>query len=273
LLQGGSKLERTRDLFEQALEKCPEKYCKPLFLMYAKLEEDYGRAKRAMEIYERATKVVMDEDKYEVRCIIRDFFTQVLTLRQMFLIYIAKATENSGPPATRAIYERAITVLPDKQTAQMCLRFAAMERKLGEIDRARAIYAHASQFCDPRVNPDFWKEWNDFEVETGSEDTFKEFLRIRRSVQSLYNTEVQFLAAHALTGQKDGSKTEVDAGAGASADPMAMAEKQASKTAGGPSFVKAKLQLAPPQDHDDAPVGVPVHEANVEEIQMSEDED
>jgi len=67
LLQGGSKLERTRDLFEQALEKCPEKYCKPLFLMYAKLEEDYGRAKRATEIYERATKVVMDEDKYEVR--------------------------------------------------------------------------------------------------------------------------------------------------------------------------------------------------------------
>ena len=33
----------------------------------------------------------------------------------------------------------------------MCLRFADMERKLGEIDRARAIYAHCSQICDPRV--------------------------------------------------------------------------------------------------------------------------
>jgi pre-mRNA-splicing factor SYF1 len=273
LLQGGSKLERTRDLFEQALEKCPEKHCKPLFLMYAKLEEDYGRAKRVMEIYERATKVVMDEDKYEVRCILKGSSAQLLTVRQMFLIYIAKATENFGLPATRAIYERAITVLSDKQTAQMCLRFAAMERKLGEIDRARAIYAHASQFCDPRVNPEFWKEWNDFEVETGSEDTFKEFLRIRRSVQSLYNTEVQFLAAHALTGKKDGSKTAVDGNAGATADPMAMVETQASKTAGGPSFVKAKLQLAPPQDQDNAPASPPVHEANVEEIQMSGDED
>lgn len=40
--------------------------------MYAKLEEDYGRAKRAMEIYERATKVVMDEDKYEVSRTRRD---------------------------------------------------------------------------------------------------------------------------------------------------------------------------------------------------------
>ncbi len=64
--QGGTKLERARDLFEQALEKCPPKSCKPIFLMYAKLEEDYGLAKRAMGIYERATQVVADDDKSEV---------------------------------------------------------------------------------------------------------------------------------------------------------------------------------------------------------------
>lgn len=33
----------------------------------------------------------------------------------------------------------------------MCVRFADLERKLGEIDRARAIYMHASQMADPRV--------------------------------------------------------------------------------------------------------------------------
>ena len=31
------------------------------------------------------------------------------------------------------------------------MRFADLERKLGEIDRARSIYAHCSQICDPRV--------------------------------------------------------------------------------------------------------------------------
>ena len=31
------------------------------------------------------------------------------------------------------------------------MRFADMERKLGEIDRARAVYTYASQFSDPRV--------------------------------------------------------------------------------------------------------------------------
>ena len=39
----------------------------------------------------------------------------------------------------------------------MIIRFAEMETKLGEIDRARAIYSHASQMCDPRVTAEFWQ--------------------------------------------------------------------------------------------------------------------
>jgi hypothetical protein len=35
--------------------------------MYAQLEEDHGLAKRAMSIYDRATQVVADGDKFEVR--------------------------------------------------------------------------------------------------------------------------------------------------------------------------------------------------------------
>lgn len=34
-----------------------------------------------------------------------------------------------------------------------------MERKLGEIDRARAIYSHCSQICDPRVSDYSLKTW------------------------------------------------------------------------------------------------------------------
>lgn len=68
----------------------------------------------------------------------------------------------------------------------MCLKFAEMERRLGEIDRARAIYGHGSQFCDPRTTPSFWAKWETFEVQHGNEDTFKEMLRIKRSVQAQY---------------------------------------------------------------------------------------
>ena len=70
---------------------------------------------------------------------------------QLFNIYIKKAAEIYGVPKTRQIYEKAIELLSEDNTREMCLRFAEMETKLGEIDRARAIYAHCSQICDPRV--------------------------------------------------------------------------------------------------------------------------
>jgi len=129
-----------------------------------------------------------------------------------------------------------LLVLPDRQTAEMCLRFAALERKLGEIDRARAIYAHASQFCDPRINPQFWSEWNTFEIETGSEDTFREMLRIKRSVQAQFNTEASYLAAQTMAARQGTGKAEE---AGTEEDAMAAAEKQAERDK-GPAFVAAK---------------------------------
>ena len=64
-------MERTRDLFEQALEQCPAKFCKPIYLMYAQLEEEHGLAKRAMSVYERATQAVAPEDRFEVCMILR----------------------------------------------------------------------------------------------------------------------------------------------------------------------------------------------------------
>ena len=39
----------------------------------------------------------------------------------------------------------------------------------------------------------FWKAWHDFEVKHGNEDTFREMLRIKRSVQAQYNTQVCLL--------------------------------------------------------------------------------
>jgi len=184
----------------------------------------------------------------------------------MFTIYIAKATANYGLPATRPIYERALEVLPDRQTAEMCLRFAALERKLGEIDRARAIYAHASQFCDPRVSPNFWSEWNSFEIETGSEDTFREMLRIKRSVQAQFNTEASYLAAQTMAARQGGKKVAEEEAA-AALDPMAAAEREVN----GPAFVAAK-HTGPPREADSAE-GKKEPAANADEIHISDDED
>ena len=185
----------------------------------------------------------------------------------MFTVYIAKAAVNYGLTATRPIYERALEVLPDKQTSKMCLRFAALERKLGEIDRARAIYAHASQFCDPRTSPEFWAEWHAFEIDTGSEDTFREMLRIKRSVQAQFNTEASYLAAQALaTRQGTAKNVEEDV----VLDPMAAAERQSGGGKGGPTFVSAKQQPAP---RDDDEQGQKSHDVgNADEIHISDED-
>ncbi|PHH74160.1 hypothetical protein CDD83_4615 [Cordyceps sp. RAO-2017] len=180
-VDGKIGIERLRDLFEQAVEDCPPKFAKTIYLMYGNLEEERGLARHAMRIYERATRAVADEDR-----------------ANMFNLYITKSASNFGLPSTRPIYERAITALPDAEAKEMCLKFADMEKRLGEIDRARAIYGHASQFCDPRTNVDFWTRWEQFEVQHGNEDTFKEMLRIKRSVQAQYNTDVNFIASQAL---------------------------------------------------------------------------
>lgn len=56
-------------------------------------------------------------------------------MMEVFNIYIKRAAEIYGIPKTRQIYEKAIELLPESDTRSMCLRFADMETKLGEIDR------------------------------------------------------------------------------------------------------------------------------------------
>ncbi|KAI1103897.1 TPR-like protein [Jackrogersella minutella] len=219
-------IERLRDLFEQAVEDCPPKFAKVLYLMYGNLEEERGLARHAMRIYERATRAVSDEDRAD-----------------MFNFYITKSASNFGLPSTRPIYERAIAALPDEEARDMCLKFADMEKRLGEIDRARAIYGHASQFCDPRTNPAFWTKWEQFEVQHGNEDTYKEMLRIKRSVQAQYNTDVNFIASQAIAraNQTRGGVDTNGTGDPEVTDAMEQLERQARAPAG---FVASSAGLA-----------------------------
>ncbi|KAH6824164.1 Tetratricopeptide repeat superfamily protein [Perilla frutescens var. hirtella] len=210
---GKSKLERAREIFEKAVEEAPAEVVKPLYLQYAKLEEDYGLAKRAMRVYDQATKAVPPNEKLE-----------------MYEIYIARASDIFGVPRTREIYEQAIeSRLPDKDVKVMCIKYAELEKNLGEIDRSRALYKHASQFADPRSDPDFWNKWHEFEVQHGNEDTFREMLRVKRSVSASYS-QTHFILPEYLM-QKDQMQTleeakDVMKKAGVADDEMAALERQ-----------------------------------------------
>ncbi|KAL2653618.1 hypothetical protein R1flu_021746 [Riccia fluitans] len=211
---GDKKLERARDLFEQAVEKVPAEDAKPLYLQYAKLEEDYGLARHAMAVYERATKAVADNEKMSI-----------------YEIYIARAAEFFGVPKTRKIYEMAIqSGLPDKDVKVMCMKYAELERNLGEIDRSRAIYVHAAQMADPRSDSEFWNKWSEFEVQHGNEDTFREMLRIKRSVTASYS-QTHFILPEYLMQRETGKVSLEEAvdtlkRAGVPEDEMAALERQ-----------------------------------------------
>ncbi|KAF3952812.1 hypothetical protein CMV_021667 [Castanea mollissima] len=76
----GAKLERARELFEHAVETAPADAVKPLYLQYAKLEEDYGLAKRAMKVYDQATKAVPNNEKVQHRN--EDTFREMLRIKR-----------------------------------------------------------------------------------------------------------------------------------------------------------------------------------------------
>eukprot|EP01134_Creolimax_fragrantissima_P005435 CFRG5435T1 len=190
----GEKLERTRDIFEQALEGCPSKYAKEIFLAYARMEEEYGLARHSMAVFDRAVRYLTGEDQFE-----------------LFKMYIRLAAKMFGVTRTREIYELAIELLPDKYAWTLCLQYAGVELNLGEIDRARALFSYGSQIADPRTAKPFWTAWHDFEVKHGNEDTFRDMLRTKRSSQALFSTSVSAEYAQQLAEATKGGQTFVTA--------------------------------------------------------------
>lgn len=249
---GGTKLERARDLFEQCLETCPPDIAKCFYLLYAKLEEDHGLARHAMAVYERATTAVKQEEMFD-----------------MFNIYIKKAAEIYGLPRTRQIYEKAIEVLPEENSREMCVRFAEMETKLGEIDRARAVYAYCSQMCDPRITADFWMTWKDFEIRHGNEDTMREMLRIKRSVQATYNTQVNMMAAQMINSTTGTVGSDITVGV---ADGMRLLEVKAAAAA-AVAAASAKAKSSNIMFVKGETQGTTNKNVNPDEIDIGEDED
>jgi len=68
------------------------------------------------------------------------------------------------------------------------LKFSSVERKLGEIDRARAIYTYLSPFADPKSDVQkLWQTWEDFEYHHGNIETYTDLVRIKRKIENNYN--------------------------------------------------------------------------------------
>ena len=167
----GTKVERTRDLFERCLEYCPAEESVDFFLMNGEFEEKFGLTRRSLMVYKAMCRKVPPD--------------QQLAAYQLF---VAKTTKYLGITATREIYQDAVDNLKDKEAAKICVDFAKMETTLQEYERARAIFAYGAQMADPRRLPEYYKAWHEFEIDHGNEETFREMLRVKRSVEAAFTT-------------------------------------------------------------------------------------
>jgi pre-mRNA-splicing factor SYF1 len=167
----GNKVERTRDLFERCLELCPAEEAAEFFLMNGEFEEKFGLTRRSLMVYRAMCRKVLPEDQLAA-----------------YQLFIAKTTKHLGIMATREIYQDAVDKLKEKDSAKICVDFAKMETALQEYERARAIFAYGAQMADPRRLPEYYKAWHEFEIDNGNEETFREMLRIKRSVEAAFST-------------------------------------------------------------------------------------
>ena len=167
---GTAKTERARDLFERVLGDCPEKKRLFYYVMYGEFEENHGLISHAVEIYDRMVEQVTDSEKISA-----------------FELYIFKVSEYLGVTKTRPLFEKALKDIQDDSIIPLGLIYADFEKNLGEVDRARSVLYYLSQFSDPTVEDHpLWVAWDQFELKCGNEDTYKEMMRVQRSVKTVF---------------------------------------------------------------------------------------
>jgi pre-mRNA-splicing factor SYF1 len=201
----GSKLERLRDLYEQALARdtLVGEDLVEFFVRYARAEEQFGLARHVSAIYDRAVRHAKIPEPQRL---------------DLYKLYVRKVQQHFGVLKTRSVYDQALRLLQDDQVRELCLDYAETERRLGEIDRARAIYQYGSQFADPKRFASYWQKWRDFEAQHGSEETFRDLIKVQKSVALAFSGVSYFatdLLAAGATNQAAGAVNAVPASQGA----------------------------------------------------------
>jgi pre-mRNA-splicing factor SYF1 len=169
-------------MYIQITENCPKNKIKIFYYMFSNYEEKYGLLNHAINILLNATENVEKEEKGEV-----------------FSVLISKTAKYFGITKTRNIFNKALDVLDSEQVVEIGLKYATIEMKLGEIARARAIYVHLSQFCNPNQEEyinDFWNIWEKFEISHGNVETYQEMESIKRNVKSKFSLNVPMFSSN-----------------------------------------------------------------------------
>lgn len=106
----------------------------------------------------------------------------------LFRLQVAYAHRYFGVSRAREVYKKALELLSGEALVPIGIEFAGVERRLGEIDRARSVFRYLTQFVEPAFDDGrLWVNWEKFEIECGNEDTYKELVRLKKATQQRFD--------------------------------------------------------------------------------------
>lgn len=168
----GQKLDRGREIFNEALAECPMDYKYPVVLLYISYEENYGFMSKVMEIFATSRSQMVPKERFNL---------SILSLKKSLKFYGLLKTRKLFEDILEESYKLVYDFKGYEYTSRLAIYFAQVEKSVGEIERARAVFQYASQFCDPGKLSFFWDSWYQLELEHGTATSFKEMLRVKRS--------------------------------------------------------------------------------------------
>lgn len=148
-------------VYERATQAVQPSEQYDMYNIYIKRAAEIYGVTHTRSIYEKAIEVCFFTNRVEYQCLwshhqirlpirMQGIFSVLNNWIQYPLGYhVSSSSDHHYPLSSCSLL---LQVLSDEHAREMCQRFADMECKLGEIDRARAIYSYCSQICDPRVS-------------------------------------------------------------------------------------------------------------------------
>ncbi|GMM36371.1 mRNA splicing protein [Saccharomycopsis crataegensis] len=202
--------ERIRDLFEQSLNDCPSNLCKKLYLQYANFEKSEGAKSIALTIYKKCIKHLHLNSDEPVPA---NYFSSTSVsglesakllenykqISEVYDILVSETSKFNGLESARPVFETIMkdeVNFPSFELLRFVIEFKNLEVELKEIDRARAIFKFGVAFINYNIShPEykkanlqaidkFWKDWAEFELNYGNQDTYADMLRTKRDVQA-----------------------------------------------------------------------------------------
>ncbi|KAG7660426.1 SYF1 [[Candida] subhashii] len=191
------EIERVRDLFENCLDDIPPHLMKPILIIYSKYEQDHGYVINSIKVLtESIPKISQAQSSPSFP--INDRKQLASQKLDIYIMILAKLDEIQDIPQYRQFAQQAIQdqYFSLAQLSQLFIHhFLKLETRQPQSQqqkqRIRELFKYVTNLAHPDKLSQVWQAWEDYELEQGDESSFKDMLRIKRTVAGEFISQKQ----------------------------------------------------------------------------------